>query len=336
MQRSRGLYVSLLLSLVTIGLVLYFTWDEETLVSLEMLKPQGLLAAFLLVLCLWLVEGLRIKSLLKAVGSTARLPLLAASRVFLITYFWSGISPLGMAEWPAHILALSRREVSPGEAAAAALLRTLYTKGVFAVWSGIIIFFYNSLGVQVSTGRIFKGAFTAIALTSLAYFLIILKPGLVVSLLGLIQKFPFTRHLYEQENRVTLFLRALLKEAQHFRLSLKHVWDRGPLWFLSPLLLTLVYWTLYFSIAPLILWSFGMTPPFMTSVSWQVMIFLILFYVPLPGGSGAAEFSAATLFVGFVPSPIIGVFIAAWRFFTYYLTLFCGGLAFLSLVRYQR
>ena len=334
--RGKGLYVSLVLSLISIGFLLYFTWEEDTLASLERLNPRGLLLAFFLVASLWLVEGLRIKALLKAVGSPTRLPLLAASRVFLITYFCAGITPWALGEWPAHILALTRREVAPGEAAAATLLRSFYTKGVFVIWSGMIIFFFNSLGVKASTGRIFQGAFMAVAFTSFAYFLIMAKPGIALWLLDLLRRFAYTRHLYEGNRGVARFLKSLLVEARRFRSSLGRVWHRGPLLLLWPLLLTLAFWTLYFSIAPLILWSFGMTPPYLTTVSWQVMIFLLLSYVPLPGGSGAAEFSAATLFVSFVPSPFIGVFIAAWRFFTYYLTLFFGSLAFLSFIRNQR
>ncbi len=334
--RGRGLFLSLFLSFISIGLLLYFTWEDDTLASLEMLNPLGLLAGFFLVVGLWLVEGFRIKALLKAVGSPTQLPLFYAARAFLITFFWGGITPWALGEWPAHIMALTRREVAPGQAAAVALLRSLYTKGVFVIWSGIIIFFYNNLGVGISTGRIFHGAFLAVAFSSFAYLLVMLKPGMVVFLLSLIQRFALTRHLYEGNRGVTRFLKALLEEARRFRTSLKQAWQRGLLWLLLPVLLTVCYWALYFSIAPLILWSFGMSPPYITTVSWQVMLFLVLSYIPLPGGSGAAEISAATLFVGFVPPPFIGIFIVAWRFFTYYLPLLCGGIAFLSFVRYQR
>ncbi len=331
--RGRGLVVSLLLSFFSIGALLYFTWEEDTLASLELINVKGLLLAFLVVSALWLVEGLRIKSLLRAVGSTVRMSLLAASRAFLITFFCAGVTPWALGEWPAHILALTRQHIPPGEAAAATLLRSFYTKGVFVIWSGAIIFFYDNLGVRVSTGRIFQAAFVAVALSSFAYFLVMLKPGMVVFLLDLLRRFKPTRHLYEGNRGVARFLKALLNEARRFRSSLGRVWRRGPLLLLWPLVLTVFYWTLYFSIAPLILWGFGMSPPYFTTVSWQIMIFLILSYVPLPGGSGAAEFGAATLFVGFVPSPVIGIFIAAWRFFTYYLSLLFGGLAFLAFIR---
>lgn len=333
--RGRGLFISLLLSFFSLGLLLHFTWDEDTLHSLELLNPRGLMLAFLLVAALWLVEGLRIKSLLKAVGSTTPLSLWAAARVFLITYFCAGITPWNLGEWPAHILALTRHRVPPGEAAAATLLRSFYTKGVFVFWSGTILFFFNSLGVKESTGRIFQGAFYAVTFTSFAYFFIMLKPGLVLYLLNLLNRFSFTRHLYEGNKGVARFLHALLGEARRFRSSLGRVLHRGPLLLLWPLILTVLYWSLYFSIAPLILWGFGLNPPFFVAFSWQVIIFLMLSYVPLPGGSGAAEFGAASLFVAFVPSPLIGIFIAAWRFFTYYMSLLAGGAVFFTFFRRQ-
>jgi hypothetical protein len=73
------------------------------------------------------------------------------------------------------------------------------------------------------------------------------------------------------------------------------------------------------------------TPDIRAAFTWQVMIVLIMAYVPVPGGSGVAEFGLATLFAPFVPSHILGVFIVAWRFFTYYIPLTLGGL--LTLVK---
>lgn len=331
--RGRGLFLSLLLSFFSLGLLIFFTWEEDTLTSLELLNVQGLVLVVMLVATLWLVEGLRVKALLRAVGSTVSLPLWTASRVFLITYFCAGITPWSLGEWPAHILALTRQDVAPGEAAAATLLRSLYTKGVFVLWSGTIIFFFDSMGVKTSTGRIFQGAFYAVAISSFAYFLVILKPGLVLILMDFLSRFPSSRHLYEGNKGITRFLKSLLGEARRFRSSLGRVWRRGPVLLLWPLVLTVLYWSLYFSIAPLILWGFGFSPPYFIAFSWQVMIFLILTYIPLPGGSGAAEFGAASLFVAFVPASVIGIFIAAWRFFTYYMSLLAGGIAFFSSFR---
>ena len=60
---------------------------------------------------------------------------------------------------------------------------------------------------------------------------------------------------------------------------------------------------------------------------------MIIIYVPVPGGSGVAEFGLASLFMLFVPSSVLGIFVMSWRFFTYYVLLFLGGLVSLGSFR---
>ncbi len=331
--RRKGLIFSLLLSFISLGLLIHFTWEEETLTSLALLNPRGVLLSFLLVICLWLVEGLRIKSILKALGSRVSISLFSSAQIFLITFFCGGVTPWAIGEWPAHILALTRKKVTPGEAVAAALLRSFFTKVLFLILAGIILFFFEKIGVGVSVGIIFRGAFTIVALTSLVYILIMFKPGVVLLVLDLLRKFPLTNKLYKGNKGVARFLRNLLAEARRFRGSLKGAMRRGPFFLIIPFFLTILYWIMYFSIAPLILWGFGLNPPYLTAISWQVMIVIIINYMPLPGGSGVAEIGAASLFAGFVPGPLLGVFIAAWRFFTYYVSLLFGGITFFTFFR---
>ncbi|MDI9462769.1 MAG: flippase-like domain-containing protein, partial [Bacillota bacterium] len=113
-------------------------------------------------------------------------------------------------------------------------------------------------------------------------------------------------------------------EAGRFRETVAHINRRRLPLVLLPFFLTVLYWGLYYSIAPVILAGFGVRAPFGTAVMWQILIILVLPYIPVPGGSGAVEFGLATLFSSFVPASVLGVFIVAWRFFTYYLTLICG------------
>jgi len=65
--------------------------------------------------------------------------------------------------------------------------------------------------------------------------------------------------------------------------------------------------------------------PYLQALIWQVVLQMIIAYVPVPGGSGVAELSLASLFVYFVPPSILGIFVMVWRFFTYYVLLFFGG-----------
>ncbi len=331
--RRKGLIISLVLSLLSLSLLLYFTWEEETLNSLKMINIWGLLLASVLVVCLWVLEGLRNKVILLSLGSSARLSLMASARVFLVTFFCAGVTPWAIGEWPSYILGLARQRVLPGEAAAAALLRSFFTKSFFLLCSGMVIVLNESLGTIGSAALLFRGAFTVVALSFLAYFLIMLKPGLALAILELLHKITPVRKIFDSRCSLTKFFQALLEEACRFQACMKKILDRGLGFLVLTFVLTAVYWMAYFSIAPLLLWGLGLNPSYLTVVSWQMIIVLVLTYVPLPGGSGAAEFGAASLFAGFVPSPLLGIFILAWRFFTYFVTLMAGAVALFFLMK---
>jgi len=90
--------------------------------------------------------------------------------------------------------------------------------------------------------------------------------------------------------------------------------------------LTAAFWLCLFSIAPVILLGLGKPVPYFQAVIWQFVIQMIIVYLPLPGGSGAAELGLASLFVYFVPPSVLGIFVLVWRLLTYYVSLFFGGL----------
>ncbi|HHX76866.1 MAG TPA: flippase-like domain-containing protein [Firmicutes bacterium] len=325
--RRKGLIISLALSILSLSLLLYFTWEEETLNSLKMINIRGLLLVSVLVVCLWTLEGLRNKVILLSLGSPIRLSLMASARIYLATFFCAGVTPWAIGEWPCYIYGLTRRQVPPGEAAAAALLRSFFTKIFFLLCSGMVIIFSKSLRIISSAELLFRGAFTAAALSFLAYFLIMFKPGIALAILELLHGITPVRKIFNSRYSLTKFFQTLLDEACRFRACMKKILSRGFFFLVLTFILTAVYWMAYFSIAPLLLWGLGLTPSLLPVISWQMIIVLVLTYVPLPGGSGVAEFGAASLFAGFVPSPLLGIFILAWRFFTYFVTLIAGAVS---------
>ena len=124
----RGFFISLGMSLAALVVVLIFTVDEHTISSMLQLYPGYLAAAFFMVVLLWLVEGLRIKVLAWMLDCRQPLPWRQAVSVFLVSFFFSGVTPLAVGEMPALVYGLTRRGISAGKAAAVALVRAFLIK----------------------------------------------------------------------------------------------------------------------------------------------------------------------------------------------------------------
>ena len=328
---KRGLYLSLVLSLLSLGVILALTVDEQTLESVLRLRVQYLLTALIMVFFLWIIEGLRIKSIAHTLGYHGNIRLRDAARVFLVTYFFAGITPLAMGEWPAQIYTLCRAGLTAGESAAVSLVRTVLSKSVFGTAAAFLLF----VDGRAASGSgpifiLFRYAFWLLAGTTLFYVILMWRAGLAQSLLQKLLGFSKFQKLYTRKPKLRKFVTRLVTEATHFQETVSQINRKNSLHFLLPMVLTILFWGVFYSIAPVLLAGFGVAVDIRTSMAWQVMIMLVIPYVPIPGGSGVAEFGLATLFAPFVPSSVLGVFIVAWRFFTYYLTLIFGGMLALS------
>ncbi|MCW3488870.1 lysylphosphatidylglycerol synthase transmembrane domain-containing protein [Dethiobacter alkaliphilus] len=324
---KRGIFVSLALSVGSLALIMFFTVDEKTVESVLRLDPGFLVIATLMVTVLWGVEGLRIKAIAHSLGYTDPLPLRDGTRVYLVTFFFAGITPMAVGEWPAQVYGLCRSGLSAGESTAVSLVRAFLTKSVFVLAAAFLLF-VDGRAAQGS-GPIFilfRYAFWVMIATTAVYLLLMWRAGLAQSLLKRLQRLRHFQSFYEKKPKVRRFVDNLLNEANHFQDTVGYINKQNGLRFLVPMLLTVLFWGIFYSIAPVLLAGLGVAVDFHTTIAWQVMIMLVIPYVPIPGGSGVAEFGLATLFAAFVPASVLGVFILAWRFFTYYLTLIFGAI----------
>ncbi len=324
---KKGLYLSLAFSLGSLAIILYLTVDEQTVESVMRLNPSYLGLAAGIVASLWLVEGLRIRSIAAAMGN--RMSLLSAMRVYLVTFFFAGITPLAIGEWPAQVYSLCMSGLSAGESTAVSMVRMFLTKLLFVVMAAFLLFFDG----RAARGSgfmftLFRYAFWVMILSTAVYLLLLWQSGLAHTLLEKLMRYKRFRLLYDKKPRLRRFIRRLLDESVQFQETARQINFRNSLHFIAPIFYTGLFWSLFLSIAPVLLLGLGIVPDVRAALTWQIMIMLIIPYVPVPGGSGVAEFGLATLFAAFVPSHILGVFIVAWRFFTYYMTLLFGGLSF--------
>ncbi len=91
-------------------------------------------------------------------------------------------------------------------------------------------------------------------------------------------------------------------------------------------LVTFVQLTVFFSMSWIIFAGFGLEAnDYITVVSCQAFVYLIMSFVPLPGAIGASEASYITFFNYVYGDPsIVALSTFIWRFFTFYLPIVLG------------
>jgi uncharacterized protein (TIRG00374 family) len=244
-------------------------------------------------------------------------------QVYLLTYFFASVTPWAAGEWPTHIYALSRHGLSLGESSAITLARSFLTKFLFTVTAIVLFAVFRGNLVPTFLNGVFAYAVFISAITVLALLIILWKPMLLNLAIKKIGSLPCGKYLFKKPvgQKAYLFLGRELQEFFHSTRSFNR-FKWGNLLIIS--LLTVAFWSCFFSIAPIILLGLNEQVPFLQSLLWQIVIQMIVIYVPVPGGSGVTELSLATLFAYFVPTSVLGIFLVAWRFFTYFVSLFSG------------
>ncbi|MCL6590125.1 MAG: flippase-like domain-containing protein [Firmicutes bacterium] len=124
---------------------------------------------------------------------------------------------------------------------------------------------------------------------------------------------------------------ALFKEGLHALASQK------PARVYAGILVTVIYWFSYLSLAPLIIGALGRPVSFTGPVSFtslmgeQLLFNLVQIFIPTPGGSGGSELIMAYLFRKITGPADIGWFVLLWKIYTFFSTLIIGGYHFIRL-----
>ncbi|NLC10738.1 MAG: flippase-like domain-containing protein [Firmicutes bacterium] len=330
----KGLYFSLMLSIASALVIFFLNLDDDTLHSLYRVRPQYLVLALLVLFLLGVIEGLRIREISKDVSGKA-ISFARAAQVYLFTFFFAQVTPLALGEWPAHIYALNRHGLTLGQSSAATVIRSFFTKLIFALFAGFFMIFTRGRLTDSFLNHIFRYAFIITILNVCFFLLLLARPNLLEMFAQKISHLSFLKkYLWQTKQGDRLFL-YIQRELHRFKNATRSISRYHSASIFYIFLLTVAYWLCYFSIAPVLLLGLNVEFPFWTALIWQLMVFMVIAYLPIPGGSGVTEFGLATLFNVFVPSSVLGIFILAWRFYTYYLLLFWGGITALGQLAQQ-
>jgi uncharacterized protein (TIRG00374 family) len=325
----RGLVLAVALSAATLIVISLATLDRETFSALSDLSPGFLVLAAALSLGRWLWSVVRMRLLIGATGKSIAWRNIV--KTVYAGYFAGLITPLRVGGVTGEMFFLYAYGLGAGEAVAVVsfgacisttLLMLLFP---FAIW---IARSYIDLSLSIQ-GVLFSAL--AVGLLYLALVLwAILRPHATVgkTLLDHSPAFLRKRDWYRR------FLERLSAEIQSFAASLRQLARIGKARLATVVLLTLLYWVTGFLAIPVAVIGLGYGSYFWQAVVAQLVVHILMPFVPTPGGSGIGEVGFLYVYKSILPDVgVAGLLTLIWRFIDFYLGLLVGGVAFILVMR---
>ncbi|TDX49192.1 lysylphosphatidylglycerol synthase transmembrane domain-containing protein [Orenia marismortui] len=327
---KKGLKLSLIVSILALVLLFAFTINEDTINKIKKLNHFYLLLAIVVNILMWVVGGLRIKLIANALEEEISLKF--AVQTFLVGAFVSNVTPFASGGGPFQVLLLHRKGISLGKSSTVIIVQFVLRLLFFSFLSPLFFFLFSDL---INPGIIPSSIFNSLIIISLVISAIIVyfiwQPDKIKVIAKSLKKLNFLKVLMKSE-RANSLLDKLYKEMEEFHDSLWELTKYKKTSLIWAAFFTVVFWVLFFIIAPIILLGLGAKPFFVQAFVTQTIFYLILPYIPTPGGSGVAEFGFATLFSSFVPAGLIGLLAILWRFLTFYLVIIIGGIILFKMI----
>ncbi|GAB6137440.1 lysylphosphatidylglycerol synthase transmembrane domain-containing protein [Halanaerobaculum tunisiense] len=327
---KKGLELSLLVSVLALGGLVLFTINEETISKLLSVNTFYLFLALIISCLMWGLGGLRIKLISDAVGE--ELSLSKAVKIFLVGAFVSNVTPFASGGGPAQVFLLHKDGFSLGKSTTVIVIQFVLRLMFFGLVAPVLfIVFRDLINPGLIPAQVFNLAIGAALLISVVMVYFIWQPKKIKTIVAKLKALPFFKPLLKYE-RIKKLVNRLYHEVEEFHDSLWQLTKYRKSSLVWAGVSTICYWVLFFVIAPVILLGLGAEPFFLRSFVMQTIFFLILPYIPTPGGSGVAELGFASLFSSFVPAGLVGLLSLVWRFITFYLVLILGGLILLRIL----
>ena len=311
---KRGLFLGLIVLLVS-AVTIYFTIDLKALASLDHFKLSSLILAALALIVGLFFDGRRLQRLVKMIGYD--LSLQAVLRVIFSNYFMALLTPGASGGAVAQVLILRSYGIPLMEATPIVLVRTIFSILFLIVMLPLVVWQTDVTIPYISQGMLLTLSFLAVF--SLLLVMYLLQTKFVRSLI-----YQLGKRLHKTSPKSLLIKLDRLNEG--FGLLYKHPRDSFLVFIESGLSLLALY-----CIGPALMFAFTGDLPLVTLLGYMIVLNLILYFAPTPGGTGVAEGLFIVLFGAFVPTGTIGLIAVAWRLVAEYIPFLIGMYAVLTL-----
>ena len=310
---------------LSVGMVIYFcltTGLEGFVQSFSRLNVTWLIAAVSCMLLYWLCEALALHVLIHHLYPHRRFR--RTLRVAMIGQLYNAVTPFASGGQPMQLYEMTVNDhISMGNAGSILARRTIVFQACSTFsFAAALIYAYRFFREHVSEFSILTLAAMAVNVLYLgALILLTRSPRLTRSIGGKCIRLLHRLHLIKNPERATATVE---RQLDLFHSSTNAFSSAGKDQLLS-CGITLVQLAGYFLIPYCLYRSFGLaSTPAPLMMAAAAYVYSISAFIPLPGGSGAAEGSFYMLFLLFFSSVSIAPAMLLWRTITYYSCFLVG------------
>lgn len=302
---------------VSIAGVLFFSIDSVTFDILKNANLRLVLLASVLVVCGWGLDALKFITLARAAGEP--LTFRKTLPVVWINYFGSAITPMQSGGGPFQIYMLYKTGVCVGKAVAITLVRTIQIIFLLALVVPFAIIQEPEFLRQHHIMKWFV-LYVIIFIIAATFFITVsvFRPHWIKYISsGFLVKIRRSSFIVRRRLLIRI-ARRINSEIDAYNDNIKLFLSAGKYWFILSVIIALAHLFIYLSIMPVLILAFGFEVEFFQCVMVEALLLFLLYFVPTPGGSGAAEGGAAAVFALFVPWNLAGVLAVLWRMLSEY------------------
>ncbi len=316
------LIVITLISFFIIGLIIYFTANQETLKSIENINKNFILLGLLFYFLEFSFDAIRTKVLVKGTGH--KIGLFECYKLVAFQVFFDLITPFSFGGQPFQIYILHKKKV-PGGSATTVVITKLILGGLvltgIAIWS---LIFYSHIFSGAPFFKFFVKLTGILLLFASALFIAGLYSPRITAwfltvLFTFLWKIKIMKHPDEYKKKI---LKHIILARESFNGFISH---RVRYLILSTIFSVLMFVSMIMMILSFI-WGFNIQLDILTGFAVTGSLLFLITFMPTPGSSGLGEGIFYLLYREYVPSHLIGVTIFLWRFFAQYLTAFLGAI----------
>ena len=289
--------------------VIYFTFDIQALEYLTIFESWSVAAVLGVLFVGLFFDGTRLMNLTKASGE--KLTVSEAVNVVLSNYFLALITPGASGGAVAQVLFMKKAGIPVAKATAVVIVRTAMSILFLILLIPLILYHDHALVSWVPASVILTISLIIIAI-----------PVAMVCFMN--TRYP-EHWLYAiTENFSKPIRRKAFLWYKDFRKA-SILLGKNPFRVFKAFIESGLSLLAIYSVVPVFISGFGLNIPYQLIMGRMVLLNLILYFSPTPGGSGIAEAGFVLLFSPLLPSGTVGIMAVLWRFVCEYLPFLLGG-----------
>jgi uncharacterized protein (TIRG00374 family) len=336
--------VSIMLSIIFIIIILYFTVKPEDIEQIKTIKIhyEFFILALIFSFLTWSFWGLRLKILSNAAEPSIKVGWWESTKIVMANLFLAGITPSMAGGEPVRIHLLNKDGLSFGCATASVLGERLIDAIFLLICVPFAFFIFRD---KIDIAYINIGLTIGIIVFLIAIFLFlyaIFRPqkvkGLLIWINEKISKFS------KKKQKKSKVIARINREVDNFHSSMMVFLKKKKGAFLSAGFLTFIMWIFAWLIASMVLFGMGINHNIIYSMAAQVFLIIIIMMPTTPGSAGVTELGVAGLYSFIISNALLtnghplvsalgfdqavltltGIFVLLYKVMTYFVNLIVG------------